>query len=104
MPSCSKWVPVMPVHEMKWGKLPDNHPNQSVKWLTGSEIANVLKIVSELGSSCPLVRIIEPFATTISEDTNKILDCTFNILNAKYLGKPYIELLQITNSLKFSMS
>lgn len=102
VPKSSTSVPIVPINEMDFGKLVSSQSPVKVPSLTKSGIENLLSKLQSSGHNPALMRIVEPFASKISECLNKVLPCTLNFYNKNYVSKTYTELIKLAKSIDFS--
>jgi hypothetical protein len=100
----TKNVPIIPVSQMKWGK-PTTQPTASadIPPIQDGEIIKNLNSVEEAGCSSALMRIIEPFASNVTQ-VEEVLPTLFNIFDENYVGKSYNELIILTKTINFNIS
>lgn len=107
MPSTSQKVPIVPLHEMKWEKASGQYSleiDDKTPPLSENEINDMLIQISELQHSCPLMRIVEPFATQIEEGRAKELYSVFSIFDQNNMSKSYSELMSMARKIDLSLT
>lgn len=109
MPSMTQKVPIVPVHEMNWGKSSGHQRASSshdigVPLTSEHEFADIMNMISELGYSCPLMRIVQPYATQLAQKESIVLPSVFNIFDPNNIQKSYPELMKMAKVLNISLS
>ncbi|KAI4455373.1 atp-dependent dna helicase [Holotrichia oblita] len=92
----------VPVREMDFGKT-FFQEEKEIPGLTNAEIGNMLTKIERLGHNSVLMRIVEPFATTIADMANNIMPSVFDIFNENNLSKDYWELMAISRSINICL-
>lgn len=99
--SSSSQVPLVPISEMDWGKPSVGKQNNNNP--KPVNIQNLLKEMEELGHNAAIMRVVEPFASGIAAQVNKILPSVLNIFDESHTTKTYLELLKISKNINLSL-
>ncbi|XP_044765746.1 uncharacterized protein LOC123321995 [Coccinella septempunctata] len=102
MPSASTTVPVLRVREINWGRtsVSNSYPGmKNIAPLTKEEKCNILKEISDLGLSSAMMRVVEPFATKISEQTKESsIAFVFDVFDEANINKSHIAYEDVKNN------
>lgn len=105
-PSLSTQVPIVPVHDMDWGQPYAQKCFTDIPSMTQEEVVAMLNKASEIDHGCVLMRVVEPFATKIAEETAKTrnpMKSIFNIFDESHLNKTYAELMMIAKNIPITI-
>ena len=65
-------MPIVRVREMNWGKVDVQEECQNVPPISKNELITILDKCTEMNFNPTIMRIVEPYASKISEETNKV--------------------------------
>lgn len=104
VPSLSSNIAVVPVKKMDWGKSSAIYEDRAIPAMSSTDKEKMMKDLEDLGHSSALMRIVEPFASKISEENIKILPSLFNIFREDNVNKSYGELIQTGEAVNLNLS
>lgn len=103
-PSTSQVSPARIV-DMKWKRKPKEPKTVDVPPIEKDELKQFLHEIEESSSSPALMRIVEPFASKIEENSKRIVVPPLtNIYKEEYMSVSYIKLLEIGRQIDFAIN